>query len=115
VAMEDQAGGKRINGHGGEGDVRGRQRLGVGGRSDIDFADIEDAAAASITADTQAEQIEFTAVMIKRTRKRLKLSATEFAKMVGVSPTTIYKWEKTPGKLKLQTRCVQNLVKIYNQ
>jgi uncharacterized Zn finger protein len=75
---------------------------------------IEDAAAGKITADTQIEQIEFTGAMIKSTRKRLKLSAVDFAKKVGVSSTTIYNWEKSSGKLKLQTRCTENLTKIYN-
>jgi DNA-binding transcriptional regulator YiaG len=40
------------------------------------------------------EGIRFSARSVKSQRERLGLSAADYAKLVGVSPLTIYNWEK---------------------
>lgn len=41
----------------------------------------------------QQETIRFSARSVRAQRKRLKLSAEQFARLLGVSPLTIYNWE----------------------
>jgi DNA-binding transcriptional regulator YiaG len=41
-----------------------------------------------------AEGVRFSARSVTAQRKRLGLSAADYAKLVGVSPLTIYNWEK---------------------
>ena len=49
--------------------------------------------AAPKVAEQPAEGARFSARSVRAQRKRLKLSAQEFAKLVGVSPLTVYNWE----------------------
>ena len=37
-------------------------------------------------------------------RKQLKLTVPKFAQHLAVSTTLVYKWEKTPGELKMQSQ-----------
>jgi DNA-binding transcriptional regulator YiaG len=41
----------------------------------------------------QQKNIRFSARSVRAQRKRLKLSAEQFARLLGVSPLTIYNWE----------------------
>ena len=41
-----------------------------------------------------AEGVRFSARSVKSQRERLGFSAADYAKLVGVSPLTIYNWEK---------------------
>ena len=45
------------------------------------------------TNEEELENIRFSARSVKAQRKRLGLSAADYAKLVGVSPLTIYNWE----------------------
>ncbi len=45
-----------------------------------------------------------TATAVTRLRKRLKMNASQFATLVGVSPPTVGNWENGSGKLNLQQR-----------
>jgi DNA-binding transcriptional regulator YiaG len=49
---------------------------------------------ASATADEAGEKVRFSARSVKAQRKRLGLSASDYGKLVGVSPLTIYAWEQ---------------------
>ena len=44
-------------------------------------------------AEEAAEGVRFSARSVKSQRERLGLSAADYAKLVGVSPLTIYNWE----------------------
>ena len=44
-------------------------------------------------AEEAAEPVRFSARSVKSQRERLGLSAADYAKLVGVSPLTIYNWE----------------------
>jgi DNA-binding transcriptional regulator YiaG len=46
------------------------------------------------TPDEPEENIRFSARSVKSQRARLGLSAADYGKLVGVSPLTIYAWEK---------------------
>jgi uncharacterized Zn finger protein/DNA-binding XRE family transcriptional regulator len=49
---------------------------------------------------------------LARLRKQLGLTVAQFAATLGVSPPTIYRWESTAGKLKLQQRPLEALEAI---
>lgn len=61
-------------------------------------------------AEEPAEGARFSARSVRAQRKRLKLSAQEFAKLVGVSPLTIYHWEH--GKSRPRDRQFASLVAV---
>ena len=42
----------------------------------------------------ELENVRFSARSVKAQRSRLGLSAADYAKLIGVSPLTIYNWEK---------------------
>jgi DNA-binding transcriptional regulator YiaG len=44
-------------------------------------------------ADEPVEKVRFSARSVRAQRKRLKLSAADYGKLVGVSGLTIYSWE----------------------
>ncbi len=55
-------------------------------------------------ADGPAEKVRFSARSVRTQRKRLKLSAADYGKLVGVSGLTIYSWEhgnRRPRKAQL--------------
>ena len=45
-------------------------------------------------ASTAAARVRFTAKGLRAQRKRLGLSAADYAQLVGVSPQSIYNWER---------------------
>jgi DNA-binding transcriptional regulator YiaG len=49
---------------------------------------------AAPVADVPAGRVRYSATSVKAQRKRLGLSAEAFAKLIGVSLQTIYKWEQ---------------------
>jgi uncharacterized Zn finger protein len=49
---------------------------------------------------------------IARLRQRTGLSAASFAEQIGVSAASVYRWEKSTGKLKLQSRTLDALTRI---
>jgi len=57
-----------------------------------------------------AEGARFSAGSVKAQRKRLGFSAADYAKLVGVSPLTIYNWEK--GKTRPRPEQLAALVAV---
>jgi DNA-binding transcriptional regulator YiaG len=49
--------------------------------------------AASPVADTEAEGIRFNSKSVGSQRKRLGISAADYAMLIGVTAHTVYKWE----------------------
>jgi DNA-binding transcriptional regulator YiaG len=45
------------------------------------------------TAEEPIENVRFSARSVKSQRTRLKLSAEDYAKLIGVSALSVYKWE----------------------
>jgi DNA-binding transcriptional regulator YiaG len=52
----------------------------------------------SPVAETDAKNVRFTAKGLVSQRKRLRLSAGDYGKLVGVSGQTVYGWEKGSSK-----------------
>lgn len=52
---------------------------------------------------------------VARLRARLGLSAAEFARRLGVTSASVYRWEATTGRLKLQSRPLAALAKLQQQ
>ena len=66
----------------------------------------------SATTGGAAPKIRPTGKSVARLRKQLGLSGAEFARELGVAPTTVYRWEATTGRLKLQARPLAALAKL---
>ncbi len=62
------------------------------------------------TAEEPAEDVRFSAKSVKSQRRRLGLSAMNYAKLVGVSPITVYNWEQ--GKTRPQKAQLARLVAV---
>ena len=60
-------------------------------------------------------RIRPTGKSVARLRKQLKLSVAKFAQQLGVSSASPYRWEKNPGKLKLQNSTLLKLAKLQQQ
>ncbi|MCF7956738.1 MAG: helix-turn-helix domain-containing protein [Phycisphaerae bacterium] len=52
---------------------------------------------------------------VKKLRKKLGLSASEFAERLGVSSATVYNWEKQSGSLNLQERSLTALAQLHQE
>jgi len=59
-----------------------------------------------------APKIRPTGRSIARLRRQLRLSAAEFAQRLDVSAASVYRWETTIGRLKLQARPLAALAKL---
>jgi len=64
----------------------------------------------SPAADKQ--KLHFTGKWVATIRRQLKLTVPQFAKRVAVSTTLVYKWEKTPGDLKMQSQTMRKLASL---
>jgi len=60
-------------------------------------------------------RIRPTGKSVARLRKQLKLSVAQFAKQLGVSGASIYRWEKIPERLKLQNNILLKLARLQQQ
>jgi DNA-binding transcriptional regulator YiaG len=60
-------------------------------------------------------KIHPTGKSMTRLRKKLNLSVSRFAQELNVSSSSIYCWEKTPGKLKLNDQTLYALARLYQQ
>ena len=69
----------------------------------------------AIAANEDAPRIRPTGKSVARLRRKLGLSVPEFAHALNVSTGSIYRWEATPGRLKLQTRPLAALAKLHRQ
>lgn len=57
----------------------------------------------------------FTGKSVARLRNKLDMSVPEFAKRLGVSPASVYRWESTAGPLRLHTRTRELLAALKGQ
>ncbi len=57
----------------------------------------------------------FTGEAVALLRRKQNMSCSEFAKLLGVSPATIYNWEKSKGALNLRTNSVNALRAILKE
>ena len=64
---------------------------------------------------TELPQIRPTGKSVAKLRNQLKLSISEFAELLGVTPASIYRWEKTSGRLKLQSHTFIALARLQHQ
>ncbi|MBV1879508.1 MAG: helix-turn-helix domain-containing protein [Pseudomonadales bacterium] len=55
-----------------------------------------------------------TAASIKKLKKYLDLSNADFARLLGVSPSTISRWENQTGPLKLQDHNRERLLQVFD-
>lgn len=53
-----------------------------------------------------------SATAVTRLRKRFRMNTSQFARLVGVSPVTVSKWENSGGKLNLQLRTREALTRV---
>lgn len=60
-------------------------------------------AARKASSQAPAGQV-FTGAEVAKLRRKLKLSRSRFAELLGVSPASVANWEKTRGSLNLHTR-----------
>lgn len=60
-------------------------------------------------------RIRPTGKSVARLRKQLKLSVAQFAKRLGVSSASIYRWEKISERLKLQNNTLLKLARLQQQ
>ena len=65
---------------------------------------------ATEAGETAAESVRFSARSVKAQRERLGVSAADYALLVGVSPLTIYNWEK--GKSRPRAEQLAALVAV---
>lgn len=70
--------------------------------------------AKSPSAEEALPRIRPTGKTVARLRKKLGLSAAQFAQELGVTPASVYRWESTAGPLKLQARPLKAIAKLHN-
>ena len=64
---------------------------------------------------TGTPKIRPTGKSVARLRRQQGLSVAQFAAQLGVSPTTVYRWEATQGPLTLQARLLNALATLQQQ
>jgi DNA-binding transcriptional regulator YiaG len=72
------------------------------------------AAAESVAVDAgdTVPRIRPTSPMVRKLRAKLGLTQAEFAKLAGVSGLTVYKWEKSAGRINPRGRALAGLAKV---
>ncbi|NQU74900.1 MAG: helix-turn-helix domain-containing protein [Planctomycetes bacterium] len=60
-------------------------------------------------------RIRPTGRSVARLRRQLGLSVAQFAETLGVTPASVYRWESTQGRLKLQVRPLNALAALHQQ
>ncbi len=64
---------------------------------------------------SELPRIRPTGKSVARLRSQLKLSVSEFAERLEVTPASIYRWEKTSGRLKLRPQTFIALARLHWQ
>ena len=65
-----------------------------------------------LVADGDVDKARITAKMVHATRDKLRLSQTDFAKLVGVSTQTVYQWEHKEGRLSFRGNAKTAIVAV---
>ena len=97
-----------------------RRRLARADLSDVFGVDMEEpvksgrktSAVSKNTVKKYKKSFTPTAAAVSRLRKRFGMNTTQFAKLVGVSPSTVSNWENGSGKLNLQQRTLNALTQV---
>ena len=66
----------------------------------------------AVGAGDAAPRIRPTGPMVLKLRAKLGLTQAEFAKLAGVSGLTVYKWEKSAGRINPRGRALAGLAKV---
>jgi len=66
----------------------------------------------AVDAGDTVTRIRPTGASVRKLREKLGLTQVEFAKLAGVSGLTIYKWEKTDGRINPRGRALAGLAKV---
>ena len=66
----------------------------------------------AVDAGDTVPHIRPTGPMVRKLRAKLGLTRAEFAKLAGVSGLTVYKWEKSDGRIKPRGRALAGLAKV---
>lgn len=80
----------------------------------VQTATTTEGASAKVSTDTPPK-IRPTGKSVARLRKQLGLSVDQFAKRLGVSPASVYRWEATQGRLSLQSRPLKVLAELQQE
>lgn len=67
------------------------------------------------TETSELPRIRPTGKSVARLRSQLKLSVSEFAERLEVTPASIYRWERTSGRLKLRPHTFIALARLHQQ
>jgi DNA-binding transcriptional regulator YiaG len=67
------------------------------------------------SAATKTPEKRSTGKSVPRLRKQLKRSVAKFTQHLEVTPTTIYRWEKSSGRLKLQPHTHKAFAQFHQQ
>jgi len=67
------------------------------------------------TTEARLEDKSPTGKSVARLRKKLGLSGPQFAERLGVSVPSVYRWEKTSGRLNLQKRTLNAIADLEKQ
>ena len=59
---------------------------------------------AAAPAKEEGERVRITAKGVKALRRKLRLSQALFAKLLGVSALSVFKWENKAGKVEMRSR-----------
>ena len=60
-------------------------------------------------ATRKKRAFSITAKGLVRMRKRFGMNMSQFSRLVGISPSTVKRWESNDGKLNLQIKYLQTL------
>lgn len=82
-------------------------------RAKLSAASIATTRGASRAAASEPSRLRVTGAWIVRLRRRHNLSVAEFARRLGVSTSTVYRWELTSGNLNPQNRVREALQALH--
>ena len=64
------------------------------------------------STEDEVQSARITGKMIRGIREKLKLSQADFAKLVAVSPQTVYQWERKQGRLVFRGNAKAAIVEV---
>ena len=83
--------------------------------TDLDVEDVPPAAETPAALKGRAADSRITGQWVARLRERKNLTVAQFAKALRVTPATVYRWEATPGPLKVQKRSLERLRALHER
>ena len=84
-------------------------------RATFSVTSIATARGTSRVATSEPSRLRVTGAWIVRLRRKHNLSVAEFARQLGVSASTVYRWELTSGNLNPQNRVREALQALYER